>query len=174
MSRKELITRLFWPLVAFLLISCGKKHSDEVDVSIGPEKPIVINADITVVDPSDSTSTITIKAPWFKHKVTVLNNSGNNVTVVAMNYEILGNKNGVQTTNNINVSSSITTIPYLLNVPGTGSEAARTKTLSNLYIFGLTAGDNFNYSVRAKAIGWFGPPDAPNDRLEKLVSFQTQ
>lgn len=194
----SIYTRVFHILLGILsataLVSCGgdKDKSDKTKISLIPEKPIVITADIE----QDGS---TVAAPWFKFYATITNPTAEPITIVALEVEVTGlNSSGSSTTNKVafaassyNRTISVGTTTYDCDYPSFGTIAANSSAQLQLSgsspcpsgIVGFTVpsnpkpptgSENYRYTVKVKPLGWFGELTSPTDRYEKKQTFYTQ
>jgi hypothetical protein len=172
-----------------LLISvsahAGPTLSDQVDVSVLPDKPIVITGDTT--DGKGQT----IRGPWFQTRFRLTNNSSQPVTVVAISYTIESARDtvvGSFAANDFNFSTECNGKSVMTNytdfgvfLPGDSgsfrliSRGDCDATTMPVFFFGsLSSQDRYVYTVHIHLQGWFGTYDNPTDSLKKDLTFQTQ
>jgi hypothetical protein len=142
--------------------------SDDVLVSFTPASPIVIDSDLRIDDytTSDPTDTIDIAGPWFRAELEAKNNSNTTVTIVGFVADIIA-PDGQTTHYKSNLGSDQFYITVLL--PGEQYDSD-----FGWYINNLPTNKSFRYNVNATVIGWFGTPNAPQERFERKISFVTQ
>lgn len=189
-AKQPVLQLVFCVFAVFALVDCSKKKSksQEVDVTIAPEKPIVITADATINGKK-------VAAPWFQFYVSLKNNSEENVTIIAVEAEITGQgASGQLTTANVAWSAGSFDGPYNdlidcnYNDFGTWAPGEeRSVSLDGIFdecdgvaVFLVGSnpkspnGNSFRYRVKLKPLGWFGTILDPSDRFERFKYFYTQ
>ncbi|MES2855166.1 MAG: hypothetical protein V4692_04860 [Bdellovibrionota bacterium] len=153
--------------------SCGKKRSDDVTFTLNPSRPVIIEAGFKFPDDTATTDideSLTVTGPWYKYRFSIKNNASDTVTIVSIESEIKGYKNGATVTGTSSHASDIEATPYLA-IAATGAEATSPFTF---YSDGLPKADGLRYTVRMRVLGWFGSYDDPKERFEKVITFVTQ
>lgn len=188
---------LFLISFAVSLVSCQKQESlsDKVKVTPIPEKPIVIDATITLGDR-------TINRSWFSSSFALQNKSSKVLVVRAIDYKVFattrtGAKNLTATAvpEELNQASSFAILPpdesgyinytnfvsplsvYCADGTVSGSCDYKKEILQYIYIGGLPTRnetDSFTFPVTVELIGWFQENGIPKDRFSKIIALVTQ
>ncbi len=161
-------------LAGWSQVGCSDSKSQQVDVSFTPRKPVVINADIKILDYTtpDATDTITIASPWFRSELEAKNNSDTPVTIVGFS-AIVTSPTGE--TKEIKSKLGDSNGFYIATVAPGGSYSDPTLSW---YFDGLPKGaagqGSLRYRVSVVIVGWFGTPNDPQERFERKITFTTQ
>lgn len=153
--------------------------SKDVKITLVPEDPVVINADITLY--ANTENEVVIRAPWYLFRSSVTNNSDKTLYFVTYTFKVTGRKDGRQVTSNHSIDPNFSCFsdtlsrPYLAIItPGTTykqADSCDSTSYDDLayeawYIHGLPEADSFDYSVDVTAEGWFVNADGvPIERL---------
>ncbi len=188
-------TRVYYILMTILavpaLASCGGKKSKSqlADLTVNPERPIVITADATLSGDKK------ITGPWFQFTMNMTNGSTEPITIVALELEVSApDDTGVISSRPVafspgefdfNLTETINCKYASFGTWQPGQTKAMTLESSSdackgipMFIVGSNAkgadGKNFRYRVKVKPAGWFGTFDKATDRFEKSIVFTTQ
>ncbi|MCC7406206.1 MAG: hypothetical protein IT288_17560 [Bdellovibrionales bacterium] len=179
---RKFILPVLLALMSTASIHCsgGSGVASKVDVSVVPERPVVIDTDFTLRiedgdgDP-DTFQTEEITAPWFPFSYTVKNNSSEYITIVNFKFTVTGRKGteSTSTTSELSLDDLGTNVTYLEEI-GPGRSASRFTDVT-WYIHTLPANvDNFSYKVKVEVQGWVGKATDPKERFDKELTFTTQ
>ena len=186
MRQHDLLRKYILPtLLLFLSLSvvqCGGDSgiSSQIDYTIDPERPVVIDTDFTIRiengdgDP-DTFETKEVKAPWFLFGYDIKNNSDKTITIVNFKITVTGTKQGKATSSEhtLDLDDLGTNVTYLEEI-GPGKKASRF-TDTRWFMHTLPEDvDGFSYTVKVEVQGWVGKSDSPDERLSGTFNFSTQ
>ena len=196
--RKKIATVFLAIFCVTYVAQCGEEDalSKDVKLTLVPEDPIVVNADITLRPGTESEQTI--PGPWFLFRYSIFNGSDRELSLVTYIFKISGIRNGARFIEEASIDpSSACTDPdnnlraFLAIVPAgaTASGAVETSPMvgncnprilevppdyEGWYI-ALPEADNTFYSIDVEAAGWFENADRiPIERLDVFGSLFTQ
>jgi hypothetical protein len=186
-------TALITLLAVAFLSSCGGKENKatNVDVTIEPEKPIVITGDIEVNGEE-------LQSPWFRFQVHIKNGSEQAFTLVALQAEVTGvDESGQTSTATVSFAPNDSDGKWLgednptcsytgygTYQPGDDLDLTLSGALTAcptgiaFYVGGNPkgpSGKSFRYRVKLKPLGYFiDSQGIASDRFEKFKNFYTQ
>lgn len=202
----SIYTRVLHIMMGILFIaglaSCGgdTSKSGKAKMSILPEKPVVITADVEQDGKKYS-------GPWFNFRGSMFNGSTDTITVVALEIEVTGmGSSGNPTTSKVAFSpgqfnQDVVYLPMGATTPITvackythfaqlnagddsqfellGAPETVCAGYGPVFIIGGNpkgppGNTNFRYTLKIKPVGWFGTYDTPTDRFMRQQTFYTQ
>lgn len=191
---------LLFTSLAVLGCSQAKSKSQEVDVEVIPNKPIVFTANASV--PTEGGGSRTINAPWVKFNVKIKNASDSPILVIGLKAKAsIGTTNGggqstgdasfdpsgfnyTDTSVDPAISCSYNDFgdfaagsdaAYLNLFPTEGTDGGCSKFTVDFYFSGMPAGSSYRYKLEVTPLGYFINSDnEPSDRFERSEIVRTQ
>lgn len=180
--------RLFTVLMLLLssltfLSSCEETgESNDVEITLIPNSPLIINSDFTIIRADGEPRTIT--GPWFGFSYTIFNGATSPLVVVSFEMEITGRSNGATVTKSYtpdfgDFSAARTRITESSIAPDDSFDETVT-----WYVDDLPDGDSFRMNVKVTFVGYFEQGDdpategdesvQPGARFERTYRFSTR
>lgn len=134
------LLKSFVVFTAVAICACGKKSkSSDVTISVQPSQPIVFTSDLSY---QNGTTTVKIKAPWFKFGVSMNNTSDQPITIIGLHIEVSSTDSTGQTkTNSVDLDPS--TSNYTVTTGGNTITCTYTD-FGQFDVKGVPGGPSFN------------------------------